>query len=68
MVSDETRKRSEAISPRVVVVDRLKYDELLVSRRKLERIGDRDDRLHDLETHEIFVVEDGAEIGLARHA
>lgn len=68
MESDESRKRAKTGAARVVVVDRLKYDELLVSRRKLERIGDRDDRLHDLETHEIFVVEDGAEIGLARHA
>jgi hypothetical protein len=67
MVANETKPTKDA-AERVVVVDRTKYRELLVSRRKLERVGEHEDRLHDRETHEIFVVEEDDEVGLARNA
>ena len=68
MTTNETRPPAKAEPQRVVVVDRSKYDELLVSRRNLERFGERDERLLDRETREIFVVEEGAEVGMARNA
>ena len=68
MTTNEARPPAKGAIERVVVVDRSKYDELLVSRRKLERVGDRDERLHDRETHEIFVVEESDEVGMARNA
>ena len=68
MDRNDARTPAKAGKQRVVVVDRPKFDELLVSRRKLERIGDGDDRLYDRETDEIFVVRESAEIGMARNA
>ena len=40
---------------RIVQVEPSRFMELLVSRRKLERVEKRNDQLFDLETHEIFV-------------
>jgi hypothetical protein len=42
-------------SVRIVQVEPSRFMELLVSRRKLERVEKRNDQLLDLETHEIFV-------------
>lgn len=40
---------------RIVQVEPSRFMELLVSRRKLERVEKRSDQLVDVETHEIFV-------------
>ena len=40
---------------RIVQVEPSRFMELLVSRRKLERVEKRNDQLVDVETHEIFV-------------
>jgi hypothetical protein len=55
MESNEAQPWSNRHPERVVVVDSSKYAELLVSRRKLERVVNREDQLHDVETHETFV-------------
>jgi hypothetical protein len=55
MDSKQTRVEPDAHQERVVVVDPSRYAELLVSRRQLERVVDREGELHDRETHETFV-------------
>jgi len=40
---------------RIVQVEPSRFMELLVSRRKLERVEKRNDQLLDLETHEIYM-------------
>lgn len=42
---------------RVVKVEIRKYLELLVSRRKLERVFEKSDQLHDVDTDETFVLD-----------
>jgi hypothetical protein len=42
-------------SVRIVQVEPSRFMELLVSRRKLERVEKRNDQLLDLETHEIYM-------------
>ena len=42
---------------RVVEVEMSRYLELLVSRRRLERVFEKEDRLHDVETDETFVLD-----------
>lgn len=42
---------------RVVEVEMRRYVELLVSRRRLERVFERADQLHDVETDETFVLD-----------
>ncbi len=60
MTADTPRNREHvpsgfAPAVRIVQVEPSRFMELLVSRRKLERVDKRNDQLLDLETHEIFV-------------
>ena len=61
MKPDTPRIRDESSSGllpskvRIVQVEPSRFMELLVSRRKLERVEKRNDQLVDVETHEIFV-------------
>jgi hypothetical protein len=55
LASDPRTSGSVPSSVRVVQVEPSRFMELLVSRRKLERVEKRSDQLIDLETHEIFV-------------
>ena len=54
---DRAASSSRVVLPavRIVQVEPSRFMELLVSRRKLERVEKRSDQLFDLETHEIFV-------------
>ena len=61
-------KREEPIPLRVVVVEPSRYAELLISRRKLERLWNRPTRLLDLETHEVFVNQIESDARLAEGA
>jgi hypothetical protein len=50
--TDETREKE--LRDHLVVVDPSRYAALLISRRRLERVWNRSEWLHDLDTDEIF--------------
>jgi hypothetical protein len=50
-------QQASAAPARLVQVEMRKYVELLVSRRRLERVLEKADQLHDLETDETFVLD-----------
>ena len=66
MKPTEQWQRPPARPDRIVEVDSSEFAELLISRRKLERLFDASDRVRDLETHEIFVRRVVSEARLAK--
>jgi len=53
---------------RVVQVEIRRYVELLVSRRKLERVFEKADQLHDRDTDETFVLDAESVASMAKGA
>lgn len=66
--SDEVQQHEARRAERVVVVEAASWVDLLVSRRKLERVGNGEGRLHDLETDETFVMKSRLDDWLAKGA
>lgn len=55
MKPNESWARAAKAPEQIVVVDEGRYVELLLSRRRLDRVWDRPTRLIDLDTREVFV-------------
>jgi hypothetical protein len=64
----DPRPRTETSAHPVVVVDAIDFEQLLISRRKLERRWDKPTQLVDLETNEIYVSREESESRFAQSA
>ena len=64
----EPQQRTRTSAAAVVMVDAVVFEELLISRRRLERRWDKQTQLVDLETHEIYVSREESESRFAQSA